>query len=226
MPEILGARGEAGSVFGRRPVQKLGWLCVPEIAESLVEAQGDERRLVEAIRAAIAPLGFEQFVFSRRNRVRCGIGSRWSCWGDIPQDWAKLSRARNYAAIEPIRRQTHHMALPQWWERGTFRGPHGIDEYFAAAATFGIRSGVCIPLFGLDSRYVDFFDVYASTPRFSVFRRAETVRRLADLWTIGAVGHELLPPEALDVVSGDRNQAIRPVDYRRPVVNRHRSPVR
>lgn len=171
--------------------------ATPAVVEPLLAAAGKPPELMAAIHSAVAKYGFDQFVFSRRNRLRSGIGTTWNCWGRFPPAWAALSRARNFAAVEPIRRHTFRTAVPLLWDQGTFGREAAVREYFAEAAHFGIRSGVSIAIFTSSPRYVDFFDVYAPAQSLSARRRDSVLRHLADLWAIGAYGRALLPPEVL-----------------------------
>jgi hypothetical protein len=169
----------------------------PVVVEPLLEGRGDGGRLRAALCEAVQKLGFERFVFSRRNRLTRGIGSNWSCWGTHPSEWASLSRARNYAAIEPIRRSAYRAAVPMLWDQNRFRADSGARDYFSDAASFGICSGVSMAVYTGHRGYVDFFDVYASTKALTKAHTKEVVRSLTDLWALGAYGHRLLPPDAL-----------------------------
>jgi hypothetical protein len=166
---------------------------VPAVVEPLLQARGDDDELKAAIRTAVQGIGFECFVISRRNRLTRDIGSNWRCWGTHPGAWADLSRARNYAAIEPIRRSAYRAAVPLIWDQARVNSLLETREYFADAASFGICSGVSMAVSTSHRSYVDFFDVYTSARTITDAHRKEVMRRMTDLWALGAYGRLLLP---------------------------------
>ena len=174
-------------------IRGLGTGQVPVVVEPLLQARGDGDALKAALRKAVQGIGFEYFVVSRRNRLIRDIGSKWSCWGTHPSEWADLSRARNYAAIEPIRRSAYRAAVPLVWDQARFSPLAETREYFASAASFGICSGVSMAVYTGHRSYVDFFDVYTAARTITDAHRKEVVRRMADLWALGAYGLLLLP---------------------------------
>lgn len=177
---------------------------VPPIAESLVAARGDSSAMRKVMSSALQEMGFSSFVFSRRNRLQTNIGSRWSCWGDFPDEWAKLSRARGFSTVEPIRRATYRNALPLLWDQNRFATEERSREYFAAAATFEICSGVSIVVSTTAKSSVDFFDVYAPVKVIATAHRRGILERMSDLWVLGTYGHAMLPDNALVLPTRDR----------------------
>ncbi len=191
------------------------WLSatdVPAAVWPVVAAARERRNVKEAIAAAVRSLGFEWFSFVRSPRDTGRPGASFTSWGNVPAPWIELYRERRYAEIDPRPRAAARSAIPEVWERSRYPDTPELREFFDAAATFGVCSGVTMVMNQPDPAHVEFFSVVSSLTVVDGARRQAIARAMGDLWAIGAYGYRLLPGAAL---TGDEaREAKRPLSAR------------
>jgi len=175
---------------------------VPDVAQPLVEAAREGLDLKDVMKSAVQRLGFASFGFDRFNRAADGVGSQWRNWGTTSEGWRQRVRERSYAATTPLHRAAFRSSVPERWNRERFASDPALAEFFDDAASFGICSGICMVIPSDDIRFIHFFTV--SSPA-NLVGDTQMKSSVADLWTLGAYGHRLLPAEARGGVEPLRN---------------------
>lgn len=181
---------------GLRP-EDLSPALVPAIAAPIVAAAKDGGDLVAAIGASTRKLGFEHFAYARFRRngdVHQLDGKRW---GSHLPAWDQAYRERRYWRIDPRFRAALRSAIPEVWERARYPETPKLNEFFDAAASFGVGSGVCMVINQPNPSLVEYFSVCSPTTSLDSERRHVIAGAMGDLWSIGVYGHRFLPANAL-----------------------------
>ena len=176
------------------------WLSatdVPSAVWPVVAAVREGRDVKEAVGAAVRSLGFEWFAFTRALRDAGRPGASLGIWGNAPVGWSELYRQRHYGAIDPRTHAAVRSAIPEVWERTRYADTPELREFFDAAASFGVCSGIVMVMNQPDPGHVEFFSVISPVKVIDGARRQVITRSMGDLWAIGAYGCRLLPGAAL-----------------------------
>ena len=78
-----------------------------------------------------------------------GVGGSYSenseiVWSSLPPAWTKHYCHARYQNLDPRLAQTRHRFTPVLWDAATMGGDWRIAQFLAAAARFGVKSGVAV----------------------------------------------------------------------------------
>jgi LuxR family quorum-sensing transcriptional regulator LasR len=118
---------------------------VPPIASPLIAAHVGGRPLAPALQAIVQGLGFDHFMYGVSSTMRPTQATRAFVWTSVPDAWVHEYAAGAYVEVDPRLRGAWGSTLPFLWDAAcASTGPE--RAFFAAAAHYGIRSGVAIAL--------------------------------------------------------------------------------
>ena len=177
---------------------------VPTIAAPIVSAAHNGGDFQHAIDRSIRSLGFEHFAFARFHRRGETYELDGKHWGTLPAEWDKHYRDRRLWRVDPRYRSALRSAIPEVWERSRYPDTPKLNDFFDAAAEFGIGSGVCMVVNQPNPSLVEYFSVCSPTTTLVPERRHEIASAMGDLWSIGVYGHRFLPADALAIAEHRR----------------------
>jgi len=112
-----------------------------ELIEIVAQAPG-EKSLKRALSRFRANHGYDHFAFLNLHAQRVHAVS------DYPKEWQATYLARSYTIIDPVISSAKRVMRPFEWssDRERRRAESDVKRFYDEAASFGIRSGVSIPV--------------------------------------------------------------------------------
>jgi DNA-binding CsgD family transcriptional regulator len=135
--------------------------------------------------------GFGQFVYGAATVSLPHRDSRSLVWTTMPPDWIQEYDREAYIEVDPRITETLARRAPFIWDAAGYAGRGTrVDAFLAAAARYGMRSGVVIPL--SDPVYIRLGAGFNSPiSPIGATRRAEIEASLGDLMLFAAGFHDL-----------------------------------
>lgn len=197
------------------PVQFKAYEYVPPIVQPLIAAAAKGDDLEPVVRSITRCLGFETFMYGICLDARPCAEARQYCYTTMAIDWVRRYDKYNYVDIDPRVRNIAAAALPIVWDQRTFRGASPkVDDFLNDALTFGIASGVSIPISDARGRPA-IIALSSAIPINDEARLIQINRTFGDIMLFGQYFHELLMTALLD-------RAVGPVDQGKPLSPRER----
>jgi LuxR family transcriptional activator of conjugal transfer of Ti plasmids len=101
------------------------------------------------VQAITRSLSFDSFTYGASANPRPDCEGKNYVYTTMPAEWVARYDQMSYMEVDPRISMTWDSAVPMIWDQDSFRGrsPES-DAYFAEAASYGIRSGVCFTFHG------------------------------------------------------------------------------
>src|SRR5664279_6458350 len=164
---------------------------VPRIVQPLLDAACSEKSLTDALQCISRELGFDTFMYAVTTCPQPTHDSRSYVWTSLPEDWVRLYDQNSYIEIDPRLRGAWESIVPLVWDRETFPDTAEHRAFFAAAAAFGVRSGVAM-VFRNRFHAPAIFVLNSSVPSLDSERRRHVNSVLGQAMIVGSCVHDLL----------------------------------
>jgi DNA-binding CsgD family transcriptional regulator len=197
------------------PLQICASGYVAPIAQSLVTAvaKGDDWEPV--VQSITRGFGFDSLMYGICLDPQPCAESRQFVYTTASPEWVRRYDKCGYVDIDPRVRKTAAKALPIVWDQRTFRGVSDrIDDFLNDALTFGIASGISIPIRDAHGRPA-IMTLNSTIPLNDEVRLAQINRNCGEFMLFGQYFHEFLMTALLDKTVG-------PVDQGKPLSPRER----
>lgn len=125
---------------------------VPELVRPLLLARR-EADVLEAVRAATAHLGFDTFTYGAAIRMFESWEPWFTAWTTLPREWIAIYAREGFIETDPRIIAGFGKATPLLWDRRRLAGVPGCERFFAAAAPFGLSSGVAFHVHGENNEH-------------------------------------------------------------------------
>jgi LuxR family transcriptional regulator, activator of conjugal transfer of Ti plasmids len=171
---------------------------LPAFLTPLVEAgrRGDD--LLPVVHAITRGLSFDSFTYGASANPLPDHEGKNFVYTTMPAEWVARYDQMSYIEVDPRIRMTWSSTVPVVWDQDSFRGESPeSDEFFAAAADYGIRSGVCISIHGPRDSHV-LFALNSKIPILDDVRRRVIADRLPDVLMFGHYFHEVFMKAVVD----------------------------
>lgn len=188
---------------------------VAPVAQPLADAVATGVDLDPVIRAMTNSFGFDCFMYAICMDPLPCAESRQFAYTTSTSEWVRRYDQCNYVDIDPRVRTLTKVALPIVWDQQSFRGTSArVDSFLDDALTFGIASGISIPI--RDAKGRPAMVALSSAIRLNdEVRLTQINRNFGEIMLFGQYFHELLMTALLD-------RAVGPVDQGKPLSPRER----
>jgi len=123
------------------------WSFIPPVLEPLVNAAESGRDLVPVIQSITQSFGFDTFMYGMCTSLRPDHESRMFVFTTASPEWVTKYDQKAYIEVDPRILLLWDSTLPLVWDQRTVRGAGPKTEAFLDdAMSYGIASGVCVPL--------------------------------------------------------------------------------
>lgn len=163
---------------------------VPPIAAPLAAAHAAGEPLASVMRAITQDLGFDHFMYGVSTTMQPTRATRAGVWTSMPDAWVREYVAAAYVEIDPRLRGAWNSTLPFLWDTGACAGTAQERSFFAAAARYGIRSGVAIALRHRFDR-PGVFVLSSGAPANDAPRRAHIAHVLGQAMALATYVHDI-----------------------------------
>ncbi|MFO1395602.1 MAG: LuxR family transcriptional regulator [Burkholderiales bacterium] len=119
---------------------------VPPLVQPLVESARNVDSLTSALQCIVRSLGFDWFMVAVGATTQPTQETRAFVWTSLPADWVRRYDQKAYVEVDPRLRAVWQTAAPLIWDQRTFRDAASA-EFLKDAASYGVCSGVAVPLF-------------------------------------------------------------------------------
>jgi DNA-binding CsgD family transcriptional regulator len=125
--------------------------------------------------------GFKVFAHGVLLSLRLEAESQVYLFSDHTPAWVQIYDQRAYVEIDPRVHAGLETSLPVIWDQGTFRGKSAAtDQFLDAAMSYGIASGVAIPVRG-SLGHGSLTALSSGSPAYDAARLADVNRRLGEI---------------------------------------------
>jgi autoinducer binding domain-containing protein len=115
--------------------------------QPLILAAETGGNLAPVIQAITRSFGFEVFAHGVMLSLRLEAESQVYLFSTHTPEWVQIYDQRAYVEVDPRVHAVLETPLPVIWDQGTFRGKSAAtDQFLDAAMSYGIASGVAIPV--------------------------------------------------------------------------------
>jgi DNA-binding CsgD family transcriptional regulator len=162
----------------------------PPIARLLDDACARGESLVPVLQRIVVSLGFEHFMYAVSTSPQPTQQTRGYVWTSLPSEWVQLYDAHAYIEVDPRLSSAWTSMLPVVWDQSTFPSDPRVQAFFAAAAEFGVCSGV---VFALRTRFEapGVFTLSSSVRDVDHERSRHVANILSDVMALGMHVHDL-----------------------------------
>jgi len=152
------------------------------------EKGGDLAPLVQAI---TRNFGFDVFAHGVILSLRLEAESQVYLFSTHTPTWVRIYDQRAYVEVDPRVHAVLETSLPLIWDQGTFRGKSAAtDRFLDAAMSYGIGSGVAIPV--RDSRgHGSMTALSSESPAYDAARLAHVNHHLGEIVLFAQCLHEI-----------------------------------
>jgi DNA-binding CsgD family transcriptional regulator len=119
----------------------------PTAIKPLIAASERGDDLAPVVQAITRDFGFEVFAHGVMLTLRLEAESQFYFFTTHSLEWVQIYDQRAYIEVDPRVHAALETSLPVIWDQQTFRGKSlGADRFLDAAITYGIASGVAVPV--------------------------------------------------------------------------------
>jgi DNA-binding CsgD family transcriptional regulator len=163
---------------------------LPRLVRPLFGAASRGEPLTAALQQIVSGLGFDSFMFGVTSASHPKRDTRAFVWTSLPQEWVQIYETREFIEVDPRLRGVWDSPAPLIWDRTTFTGTRH-RAFLKAAADFGLRSGLALPV--QNPYHVHgIFSLNSSLDRTDAARRAHLRRVLGPTLVLSVYVYELL----------------------------------
>jgi len=167
------------------------WSFIPPLLEPLMSAAESGRDLVPVIQSITRCFGFDTFMYGMCTSLRPDHESRMFVFTTAPLEWVTRYDQMAYIEIDPRILLLWDSTLPLVWDQRTVRGAGSkTDAFLDDAMTYGIASGVCVPL-GDEAGTRVIIALNSTIAELDESRRVAISRNLGDIVLFAHYFHEL-----------------------------------
>jgi len=164
---------------------------LPKYLEPLVRVAESGGDVVPEISSVVLTLEFDSFTYWAATRSTPIVEGRLYELSTIEPGWSVRYDEMGYVEVDPLVNLVMLQALPIAWDFATWRGRYpGLDGFLDDAASFGIGSGVCVPIhdhsFGRAR-----FDFNLVSPVLDPARRSKIEGAFGELMVVARFLHDL-----------------------------------
>jgi LuxR family quorum-sensing system transcriptional regulator SolR len=147
--------------------------------------------LAPVVQAITHSFGFEVFAHGVMLSLRLEAESQVYLFSTHTPEWVQIYDQRAYVEVDPRVHAVLETPLPVIWDQGTFRGKSAAtDQFLDAAMSYGIASGVAIPVH--DSRgHASMTALSSGSPIYDAARLSLVNRRLGEIVLFAQCLHEI-----------------------------------
>ncbi len=149
--------------------------------QSLILASEKGGDLAPLVQAITRNFGFDVFAHGVILSLRLEAESQVYLFSTHTPTWVQIYDQRAYVEVDPRVHAVLETSLPLIWDQGTFRGKSAAtDRFLDAAMSYGIGSGVAIPV--RDSRgHGSMTALSSESPAYDAARLAQVNHHLGEI---------------------------------------------
>ena len=188
---------------------------LPPVLAPLLAAAEIGADLTPVMQGIARDLGFDSVMHGISLSVRPNSDTSSFVFTTLPVEWVSMYDQRAYIEVDPRVQVGIESTLPLVWDQAGLRGQNPrLDEFLDAASSFGVASGVSIPIRDSRARGA-IFALNSAVTRNDEARTALISRNLGDIMLVGHYFHEL-------ILSAILEQQIPPMAAGQPLSPRER----
>jgi len=159
--------------------------------QSLILASEKGGDLAPLVQAITRNFGFDVFAHGVILSLRLEAESQVYLFSTHTPTWVQIYDQRAYVEVDPRVHAVLETSLPLIWDQGTFRGKSAAtDRFLDAAMSYGIGSGVAIPV--RDSRgHGSMTALSSESPAYDAARLAQVNHHLGEIVLFAQCLHEI-----------------------------------
>src|SRR4030095_15352500 len=167
----------------------------PAVLEPMFQAAEAQQDLMPAIQRIVTRLGFDSFMYGISTSEHPGREAPVYMFATLPREWWSLYDEKSYIEIDPRLLIASEQSSPAAWdrqlafERTPVRFHRRLEEFFADASRFNLRSGIAWGLRDRDLHGV-IVSLNLSAPSFGAAERTLLARNIGDILAFGVYFHE------------------------------------
>jgi len=171
---------------------------VATAVQPLILASESGADLAPVVQAITSSFGFEVFAHGMMLSLRLEAESQIYLFSTHAPAWIQIYDQRAYVEVDPRVHASLETSLPVIWDQRTFRGhSRATDGFLDAAMSYGIASGVAIPV--RDSRgRASMTALSSESTEYDDVRLALVNRRLGEMVLFAQCLHEIFSAAILE----------------------------
>ncbi len=163
---------------------------VPSLLAPLFDADGRGCLLESAVESIVRRLGFDTFVLGMTTAETLRSDSRFYYCTNATSERVAQYDQRSYVEIDPRIVHAWTKLAPFIWDRRIGRGDPRVEEFLDTAASWGVGSGICVPMRG-DYNSHAFFAVNAPARDVTPAIASAWMAALGDLTVLAVHFHAI-----------------------------------